>query len=233
MNELPRARGPLAIDSAGFTELSLYGEWTVTMKEYARQVRRFVDCIGNVRWAASADWMCEPAILAKTGKTVREHQLRTLLQYVELLNHDPDLPWAPVLQGWTIGEYWDHLEDYDRAGVDLKKAPAVGVGTLCRRQQTTRATALLATLKADGLDNLHGFGWKLRGLVASKDFLASADSLAWSSNARKHPPLPGCSHEHCNNCLKWALRWRARVLSLLGQQPEPPRDEGPVQQHLF
>jgi hypothetical protein len=114
--------------------------------------------------------------------------------------------------------------------------PSTSIATtfrLCRRQQTTRATALLATLRGDGL-TLHGFGWKLQGLAAAADFLASADSLAWSRAARGRPPLPGCEwdHAHCNNCLRYALGWRRRVLGCLGQN-EPETRPVPEQRLLF
>ena len=114
--------------------------------------------------------------------------------------------------------------------MDLKKEPLVGVGSVCRRQATTRAAALIHTLRhVDGL-SLHGFGWKKSGLLASADDLASADSLAWSYAARRRPPLPECVGRHaaCNNCLTYALRWRERILCLLGQTPaaECPDPQG-------
>ncbi len=233
LNRLPRARGPIAIDSGGFSELSLHGEWSITVDHYIEEIRRYVACIGNVVFAAQMDHMCEPFILQKTGKTVEKHQRLTLENYLELMEKAPELPWAPVLQGWTVGSYWEHAEAFQKAGVDLSKVPVVGVGSICRRQATTRACALLATLKADGL-NTHAFGYKSRGLPFAQEFIRSADSLAWSFNARRNPPLPECVgvHQHCNTCLKWALRWRAKVMKLLNVV-EPPREEPPVQGMLF
>jgi hypothetical protein len=60
---------------------------------------------------------------------------------------------------------------------------------------------------------LHGFGIKTRGLGRYAALLASADSMAWSYNARRHTALPGCPHRNCANCPRWALRWRERVLA--------------------
>lgn len=229
---MQRARGPWALDSSGFTQLSKHGEWTIPIKTYVEETRRYLECIGNMRWASSQDWMCEPQILQKTGLTVEEHQRRTLENYRELMQLAPDVPWAPVLQGWSVGDYWRHAEAYQDAGIDLAKAPVVGVGTMCRRQSTTRANALLATLHADGI-RCHAFGYKLRGLALAHEHLTSADSLAWSYAARRRPPLPGCQHTHCNNCRKFALLWRRKVLRLLGQPDEPLPPEPPVQRLLF
>src|ERR1043165_8032490 len=194
LNRLPKARGKWALDSSGFTELSMYGEWTVPVKQYVQEVRRFSDCIGRLEFAFCQDWMCEPLILSKTKLSVAIHQRRTLENYLELMDLAPELPWAPVIQGYTIGEYWDHDETYQKAGIDLKKAPAVGIGSICRRQGTTRANALIATLHADGFRNLHAFGYKTRGLTLIHNFLQSSDSLAWSYRARRSEPLPECPH---------------------------------------
>ena len=215
---LPRALGPWALDSGGFSELSLHGRWTVTPAQYAEEVRRFSEEIGGLEWAAAQDWMCEDEILAKTRLSVPDHQALTVDNYLCLLDLAPDLPWMPVLQGRTLGDYLDHVEAYLRAGIDLVSQPLVGVGSICRRQQTLRAELILRWLADDGL-RLHGFGFKTQGLRACADVLFSADSLAWSLNARKNAPLEECggSHQSCANCLRYALRWRADLLGKLGK----------------
>lgn len=211
---LPRAAEEWVLDSGGFTELSLNGGWTIGPHQYAREVRRFACEIGRLTWAAPQDWMCEPVILAKTGLTVAEHQARTVGNYLDLMAEDAGLPVIPVLQGWSLGDYERCLKRYERAGIDLTAAPLVGVGSVCRRQSTGEAAAILGTLAGYGL-KLHGFGLKLDGLRASADYLASADSLAWSFDARRSDPLPGHAHASCANCVHWAMRWRERVLGVL------------------
>lgn len=211
---LPRAAGRWALDSGGFSELDAAGRWSVTAAEYAREVRRYRDEIGGLEWAAAMDWMCEPRVRAATGLAVADHQRRTVDNYLELLALAPEVPWVPVLQGWGVAEYWRHADEYARAGVDLAALPRVGVGSVCRRQAVTSGGTIFATLAAAGL-KLHGFGVKLTGLALSAGHLASADSLAWSFSATKNPPLPGCPHRHCNNCLRYALDWRAAVAARL------------------
>ncbi len=210
----PRARAPWALDSGGFTELTLHGRWTVSAADYAREVRRLRAEVGLMEWAAPQDWMAEPAIRERTGLSVAEHQRRTLDNLLELRALAPEVPWTPVLQGWSAGDYWRHVEQYDAAGIDLRREPLVGVGSVCRRQSSVRAGMILATLAAEGL-RLHGFGVKKSGLRASAAHLASADSLAWSLHARFHPPLAGHPHKTCANCCEFALEWREELLSTL------------------
>lgn len=60
---------------------------------------------------------------------------------------------------------------------------------------------------------LHGFGVKTLGLARYGHLLTSADSLAWSYDARREQhPLPGCTrHKNCANCLRYARQWRNRL----------------------
>jgi hypothetical protein len=200
-------------------------------RDYVAEVRRYRDCIGNLVWASPMDWMTEQEVLKKTGLTVAHHQMWTLLNFVSLLNEAPDLPWVPVLQGLSWGDYMRHTDMYRDSGVDLKAFPVVGVGTMCRRQGTTTPNAVLATLHSMGLKS-HAYGYKLKGLALAHPHLESSDSLAWSYAARKRPPLEGCGHAHCNNCLRYALLWRKKVMKLLGRD-DPPEPETAEQKLLF
>jgi hypothetical protein len=228
---LPVAKGRWALDSGGFTELLMHGRWTMTAAEYAIEVRRFRDEIGGLDWAAPQDWMCEPQIIhggvisgrtaPGTGLDCEEHQRRTVANLIELRALAPDLPWVPVLQGWTIADYLRCIEMYDRGGVDLRQEPLIGLGSVCRRSRETEGAAIVQTLASMGL-RLHGFGFKLTGLAMCGRQLASADSLAWSYSGRKAGPCPR-GPKNCANCLHFALAWRQRVLAAAS----------PRQQELF
>ena len=214
MKRMPRARAPWALDSGGFTEVAMRGGWTITAADYARQVRRCRDEVGQLQWAAPQDWMCEPVATAATGLSVREHQRRTVDNYLDLLTIAPDLPWIPVLQGWAPADYRQHVEDYAAAGVDLACLHTVGVGSVCRRQGTSDALGILTTIAAaaPGIQ-MHGFGFKRAGIAQAWGLLRSADSLAWSYAARRNEPMGGCAHKgKCNNCLRYALAWREETL---------------------
>lgn len=211
---LPRlTTGSAVIDVAGFTALNATGEYGFGDREWAAEARRYSEEMGNIRWFPPRDWMCEPWIVRKTGLSVREHQRRTLASYLELRQIAPDLPWAPVLQGWKEGEYLEHADMYAAAGVDLPAAQIVGVGSVCRRQGTSEAASILTRLAGAGM-RLHGFGVKTAGIQRVAHLLSSADSMAWSYQARRAATaLPGCTHRKCANCLRYALRWRAALLA--------------------
>jgi hypothetical protein len=205
----PRAAAPWALDSGGFTELSLHGEWVTPPSVYVAAVRRYQDEIGLLQWASPQDWMNEPVMLAKTGLAVAEHQRRTVDNYLELRElSGGQLPFIPVLQGWEPDEYLRCVDLYAQAGVDLHAEPVVGVGTVCRRQDTAVANAIFASLNELGLTNLHGFGVKLTGLRRYGHHLTSSDSMAWSYRARRAGNQPPCPKANCANCLHFALEWR-------------------------
>lgn len=208
----PRALGRWALDSGGFSELTLHGGWRTPPEAYAAEARYWMDALGGLDFAATQDWMCEPHVLEKTGKTVWEHQNRSTRSYLRLTELDPGVPWIPVLQGYSEAEYLAHVELYEACGVDLRALPRVGVGSVCRRQATAEIESLFRTLHGLGLRNLHGFGVKTQGLPRVGKYLASSDSMAWSLDARRKAPIPGHTHKNCANCLEWALRWRSKVL---------------------
>jgi len=178
------------------------------------------------------DHMCEPFIVRHTGSTVHEHQRRTVDNFGELRARLGPLV-IPVLQGFSVGEYFTCWALYDRAGVDLLAEPVVGVGSVCRRHATSDAAVIFRALADAGL-KLHGFGIKGDGLRAYGDALVSADSMAWSARARaaaaevfeateplfEWPRRMPCGDMHphphraktCTNCSRWALEWRRRIL---------------------
>lgn len=212
---LPRATCDWALDSGGFSEISMHGRWTVPARDYVRRVQRYTAEVGRLRWATTQDWMCEPKIRQLTGLTVVEHQRRTTDSYLELRALAPTLPWAPVIQGFEPYEYAEHAQAYALAGVDLASCPAVGVGSVCRRQSTSAVGSIIRSILsvAPPGTKLHMFGIKTLGIRRAIEAGAvSSDSMAWSFNASKQPPLPGHTHKTCANCIEYALAWRAKVL---------------------
>jgi hypothetical protein len=104
---------------------------------------------------------------------------------------------------------------YNNAGVDLDVEPVVGIGSVCRRQNTHEAGRIVRSLLPT---RLHYFGAKITGLAMFSDALESADSMAWSYAARRDASLRGCTHKSCANCAIYALRWRDCVNDVLAQQ---------------
>ncbi len=215
----PMAIGPWALDSGGYTELNMYGEWRTGVEEYVEAVDVYRSHIGKLEWAAPMDWMCEPHVLEKTGLSVREHQQRTVQNYLDLRGRGP---FVPVLQGQTMEDYERCVGLYDAAGVDLRAEALVGLGTVCRRHRTPEIARIVHELGAYGI-SMHGFGMKSLGLARVAHVLRSADSMAWSTAGRMawmHHRQRLCeTGEHkggCANCMEWALTWRDRVIDGAG-----------------
>jgi hypothetical protein len=249
VRKLPRSPqyGTWALDSRGFKELEEHGRWTISAERYMIDILRYDREIGNLCWVSPQDWMCEPAILARTGLSELEHQRRSVASYVTLYrlwedaaergetNH-PENPIMPVLQSWTIGGYrqcWELFHDPDRAtrtlvgrpwpNIDLENVPIIGVGSVCTRQSTAEIRDVFDTIRSCARDPeylpLHGFGLKASGLTLIGDCVTSCDSQAWSLHARKNDiRLPECDHARCTYCLKYATRW---WLELLRKQDLP------------
>ena len=212
----PRAAGGWALDSGGFSQLMMHVGWPDGAEaRYVGHVRRYRDEIGHLEWAAPQDWMCEPFMVKKTGLDVAEHQRRTVENYLMLRSLDADLPFIPVLQGWTRDDYLRCMDLYVAHGVCLTDRPRLGIGTVCRRQGTREAEFIVRSVQtALPGARLHVFGVKITGLAQFADAVASADSMAWSYHARRVPPLPGHTHQNCANCLEFALMWYQRVLRI-------------------
>ncbi|MGI5201693.1 DUF7221 family queuine tRNA-ribosyltransferase-like protein [Spirillospora sp. CA-108201] len=214
------------LDSGGFSELDLYGTWRTTPAEYVAATLRYDTEIGKLGWAAPQDWMCEAEQLAKTGLTVREHQARTVANFVELKRlwadvSDEDCPFMPTLQGWTQADYLNCWDMYGDAGVDLTWQAVVGLGSVCKRERTEEVGEILLALHdLDPELPIHAFGFKTVGVRKYADLIETSDSGAWSKGGY-HRPDPDCDKASCSNCLHYALAWHARVAESLAYVPAP------------
>jgi hypothetical protein len=225
---LPKAQCEWVLDSGGFTELKTHGKWTIDPERYADDVRVLARDVGRLVWAAPQDWMCEEKIRRLTKFSVVEHQRRTTESVLFLRERAPEIPWIPVIQGWTAGEYEDHVDLYERSGIDLTKEPVVGVGSVCRRTSNLSISRILLYMALRGI-RIHAFGlkgdalrWQLQQPFTDRHLFVSSDSLAWSFNARKNQRLPGHTHKNCQNCLEYALMWREELLSSIERvEPQP------------
>ncbi|MFE7072639.1 hypothetical protein ACFU96_21410 [Streptomyces sp. NPDC057620] len=218
---LPRAITPWMLDSGGYKHLEKYGAWTLSPYTYAADARRYYDEISMMDVCAIQDWMCEDEILAATGLTVADHQLKTVASYLNLMTLDAELPWMPIIQGRTLDDYLRCIDLYDQVGIDLTLEPVVGIGSVCRLQRTDEAARIIETIWSMGI-RLHGFGFKVTGLRRVAQLLYSSDSMAWSYNAVNREPMPGCvgQHVHCGNCPKYARAWRNQLLNSLPDDPQ-------------
>jgi hypothetical protein len=96
--------------------------------------------------------------------------------------------------------------------VQLNEYPVVGLGSVAARQLSNAAWTMLMLMSQTY--RVHGFGLSITGVGAFRQYLESADSSAWSFAASKQERLRGCTHPgKCNNCLRFALRWRKKVVN--------------------
>nr|WP_205267521.1 hypothetical protein [Mycolicibacterium sphagni] len=166
------------------------------------------------------DSWCAPLHFAPpTGRPQDLSPRRTVENFVELQalwdGKSYDNPYMPVIQGWLPEDYLRCLDLYAKYGVDLTNYPIVGVGSVCRRQASSQIDTVISTiLHRDPEMPLHAFGVKAGGLKLYGRKIYTSDSLAWSYQARREPPLAGHTHSSCANCLEYALKWRHRVLAV-------------------
>ena len=123
---LPKAKSPWGLDSGAFSELLNHGRWTVPALLYADSVRRMNEEIGKLQWASIQDWICSPAVLQRTGLTLRAHQTKTVDSLYTLRKLAPEIEWLAVLQGWNFKSYLAHLKMYQARGFALETERLVG-----------------------------------------------------------------------------------------------------------
>ncbi len=171
---------PWILDSGAFTTIAKHGDFPESPAAYAEIIRRWAS--PNLVAAVSQDYMCEAFMLAKTGKTIAEHQAMTIARYDALLAEDlAGVTLMPVLQGYAPAAYARHVLAY---GSRLGPGAYVGVGSVCKRNGDPGAVlAVLEAIHDVRPDlRLHGFGLKATSLAsqAIRGHLESADSMAWS-----------------------------------------------------
>ena len=172
------------LDSGAFSQIYTAGQH-IPVEEYAEHIKRWSRC-GNMIAAVTQDYMCEPFILGKTGRTILEHQQMTIDRYKQLFELVDDVYIMPVLQGYHEDDYMRHIDMY---GDLLKPGMWVGVGSVCKRNTNPAGIieVLYAIKKARPDLRLHGFGLKVTALMNGtiRGLLHSADSMAWSYAARR------------------------------------------------
>ena len=191
----PLGCAALLFDSQAFRVLELHGEHQLSPEAYAAIAERVAQLCPEVT-PVTQDYMCEDYIFQKrfehTGVryTIAQHQALTIERY-DLIRAalDKDIYLMPVLQGYKPHEYAQHVRDY---GARLAHGAWVGVGSVCKRNGDPSAIRdVLYAIRCVRRDlKLHGFGLKQTAISwhsgAIRDMLHSADSMAWSLNARKN-----------------------------------------------
>lgn len=190
VNRLRNRKGAFAVhdwimDSGAFSTITMHGGYPHPVEEYAAHIRRWKSN-GNLLAAVSQDYMCEPAMLKRTGLIIPEHQRLTIERYDALLRCDTGVYIMPVLQGYAPDDYVSHIRQY---GSRLGAGAWVGVGSICKRNASPSLVLdVLIAIKTERPDlKLHGFGLKTTALANGtiRALLDTADSMAWSFAARR------------------------------------------------
>jgi hypothetical protein len=206
-----RAAAPVMIDSGSFT-IHDTGRSFDAPSVYVDRIERYREAVGQIVNVSTYGRMCEPHILNKTDSTVERNQHLTIESYLDLRELAPHIPWLPEIQGWEFPDYHRCIDLYESYGVQLSELPAVGVGTICRRQGTKNAQQIIASVAARGI-KVHAFGAKTDGIAKNHENITSADSFAWSYGARRRTTY--CPHGTVRwerNCPHFLMDWRDRVL---------------------
>jgi hypothetical protein len=176
-----------ALDSAGFVAQSRYRGFPWSLEHYLNLVAAW-----PWTWWAAMDCCVEPEVAGSRMEIfLRMAQTCQMLAQCRARARDRGLSDPmPVLQGW---EPRDYLWCLDRLPlVDLP--PLVGVGSMCRRQvhgpQGVLAVVQALDRELPAGTRLHLFGVKGPALsfLAKHPRIASVDSMAWDSAARRQVP---------------------------------------------
>jgi hypothetical protein len=217
INRIRNRKGPFTVrdwvlDSGAFTEIKDHGRHRFPVSEYAGQIRRW-STNGNLLAAACQDWMCEPEIIKRTGRSVADHQRLTIENYDALVAEDTGVYILPALQGFRPAEYVDHIRQY---GDRLKPGMWLGVGSVCKRKTPAGMYAVLSAIRNERPDlKLHGFGVTLLALMQPLvvSCFHTCDSMAWSYGARFDRSGGG------PNDYRTALAWTDRVINRAAYRP--------------
>lgn len=210
----------LFIDSGGYHHMAAgTGEYDTPVADYFEYLRETEPDLWALR-----DYPCEPGLLEKTGRSVRENQQLTTESAVEMLPEADDVPGQPVtvIQGWTRDQYLVHLHALKARGL---LTDYVGIGSICRRNADPEIADIILAVRGALPDRckLHAFGvkgsvLKFKEVVEAVDSVDSGaydwaesrlpdrratDSFTWRDSARaylnwRHETLAkaGCAHLH-------------------------------------
>jgi hypothetical protein len=233
-----------ALDSAGFTAASLWGDHVFRPEQYADLVLDLHNAGTPPVWAAAMDLCVEPEVatdreevLARIMRTAHLYDACTEAFRGRGLPCDP----MPVIQGWDRADYEHALDsldiDWDRIP-RVGEMPVVGIGSVCRRPLWTSggATGLLEIIER--LDRIlpagvvcHGFGVKSDALsfLAGHPRMASTDSMAWNTRVRREHPTGRTNEIHVAGMRAWFEAQQEAIASPRGW-PQLARlfDESPV-----
>lgn len=169
-----------AADSGGFVASRIWGEYRYSLERYVQWLASW-----SPQWAACMDYCCEPELAVVT----RERQDKTTANILRAWAEYRSVPWAwvPTIQGLEVEDYHRHALELKDTIEDMRAYYAgnpafrVGIGTLCRRADSSLIRSIVATVSSVLPDiPLHLWGVKLESLwTLDMRHVVSTDSAAW------------------------------------------------------
>ena len=209
----------LFVDSGGYHHMiSGAGEYDDSDEEYLQYLLKHRPHLYALR-----DYPCEPDLLDKLGRSVRNQQRRTTDHHAALLNqvrgHSLAENAVSVLQGWTQRDYLVHLDDLrDRDCLTSH----VAIGSVCRRGYDEEIASIITRIRDElpPKHTLHAFGIKSGALRFEEvvDALDSVDSAAYDYSESRVP------NERTTDSFTWRdsarayLNWRHDLQMKLGTE---------------
>lgn len=171
----------LFIDSGGFGMHKKWGKYPFTVVQYIDYVHHMMD-----KWpvteVAVLDYPCEPEVNRTTHSTNMDRIRATVDNAVLCVDADNNIPWVPVIQGFTLKEYLACWELYQDAGIEYD---LWAIGSICARKKLGGIRNIVTSLYNKTEQNLHAFGLTLPALRDPQVFfsLQSSDSAVWNWRA--------------------------------------------------
>ena len=175
----------LFIDSGGFSFFKKWGEYPFDLETYLSFIYNLKEQY-PLELCAVMDYPCEIEANRTKLKTNKDRIEATVRNAVECIDADPNLPWIPVIQGFSLEEYLHCVDLYEQVGIRLDY---IAVGSVCARKGNLHSIRRILTKIRDRTKaRLHSFGLSLTYLKDSQihNAVYSSDSAAWNWGISKH-----------------------------------------------
>ena len=187
---IPDSTKRLFLDSGGYSFFTRWGEYPFSVEEYTTFANMVQDDYPLTE-VAILDYPCEPNTNRSLLQSNKERIDKTIQNTLECIDYDPNLPWVPVIQGYTLQEYLYCLEEYEKHNLPYDDFDLWAIGSLCARKKVGGLRTIITNISQRVNMPIHTFGMTITFLRDPQIFFAihSSDSGAWSYNGRHYEKL--------------------------------------------
>jgi len=194
---IPNSTERLFLDSGGYSFFIKWGKYPFSVEEYVSFANQIQDEYPLTE-VAIMDYACEPDINRTNLKTNKERIDSTIQNALSCIDYEPNLPWVPIVQGYTLQEYRYCLDQYKEVGLYDDDFHLWAIGSLCARKKVGGIRKIVVDLSREINYPIHTFGMTITALKDPQIFfnIHSSDSGAWSFNAKSHQKLRDLTRYH-------------------------------------